>query len=436
MGQLQLGTAKIDITPANPVPLAGFASRSGSGSFAAVKRPLFARIMAFRHIDDDGQRTTTVLVSADLIWWGSERVPALKRRIAEKWTIHEDAILLHATHTHSGPQTSERFSSYLGEPDLAYLDWLDDLIAEGIGKALNDAEPVSAEHGSGTCAIAINRRERTIKRRLALADHELIAIQYRKPDGTVKAVLVHYACHPVISRDNEVSSEFTGAAMQHVEETIGGGAVAAYLQGTCGDINPGREGKVCKGGDGKVKALGLMFARDVLQVLRAPMKPLKDAPLTARLDMLDLALLPLPSREELEAGQNEQTAEGEWSRRLLEEPGRLLRGTITLELTRLRLGDGMELLGMNGEIVSAYGMFVKKLTNGCMLPLGYTNGMIGYVPTAAQLEKGGYEPDGSRTYFLLPARLEPANERLILDRFERIASESGLVRGFDKAAVE
>src|SRR5262245_6434731 len=59
--ELQAGLARIDITPTEPVMLAGYASRKELSR--QVHDPLFARVLAF---DQDHQRL--VLVAVDN-WW-------------------------------------------------------------------------------------------------------------------------------------------------------------------------------------------------------------------------------------------------------------------------------------------------------------------------------------------------------------------------------
>ena len=68
MTLLELGTAKVDITPRIPVPLAGFGFRTGV--FGRVETPLLARTFCFK---GTGERPI-ILVSADLIWWGNDRI--------------------------------------------------------------------------------------------------------------------------------------------------------------------------------------------------------------------------------------------------------------------------------------------------------------------------------------------------------------------------
>jgi hypothetical protein len=175
----------VDITPVFPVPLAGFAVRSELGAFEGVSHRLFARIFVFETGDGNGDKGDAVLISADLLWWGSDRVPMLKRRIHERFGIAEDAILLHGTHTHSGPQTSSLFTSYLGVMDETYIASLENLVIEGIETALLQAEPVQIEQGSGYSPLGINRRG-VVKSppETGPVDHELRVIRFRKVDGS------------------------------------------------------------------------------------------------------------------------------------------------------------------------------------------------------------------------------------------------------------
>ena len=58
--------------------------------------------------------------------------------------------------------------------------------------------------------------------------------------GTPIAVLVNYACHPVVfGADNlDNSADYPGVMTQVVERALGGQGLAMFLQGGDGDINP------------------------------------------------------------------------------------------------------------------------------------------------------------------------------------------------------
>jgi hypothetical protein len=87
--------------------------------------------------------------------------------------------------------------------------------------------------------------------------------------------------------------------------------------------------------------------------------------------------------------------------------------TIPLIVQRLDLAAGCSLLTLNGEISVAYGLRLRERTDDAVLPVGYSNGMIGYVTTAEQIREGGYEPVDSTFYYALPAPFAPEIEELI-----------------------
>lgn|GEM_PF-102270 len=408
---LSIGTAKVDITPSRPVPLGGFASRMAAGAFEGISHPLYARILCFEHSDADGLKTSAVLVSADLLWWGSQMVEPLKRRIREHWPA--DTVILHGTHTHSGPQIWDGFSVYGGSVDPAYIAELEATVLQGIDQAISDMEPVSVEIGNGQCDIATNRRSRggnqvqIASNEKGPADRKLTIVRYKSTaDDRVKAVLVHYACHPVVTAENLVSSEFTGVAMEQLERSIGDGAICAYLQGTCGDINPN---DADMGADAQVVMLGNRLADDVNKVLTGTMRRVGSVNLRSIRMSVALPLQALPERDYLESLTDEPGVMGEWSRKLLSRREGI-PASMSLEMTGLALAENFNLLAMNAEVVVEYGLYLKSISNQAVVPIAYSDGMIGYIPTARQLEEGGYEPIDSTYYFGLPAPFAPATE--------------------------
>jgi hypothetical protein len=405
--ELKLGTAKIDITPTEPLPLAGFSFRSGE--YEAITRPLYARILYFQQ-ENGHNRCSALVVSADLIWWGTERVEKLKLQIHDKWGIDTDAIILHGTHNHSGPQTSNMFPA-LGKVNHKYIELLERRLLEGIQTASLNLEYVTVERGTGECLIGINRRMK-VGNQIIMApneagpsDPEVNVIRYRTVSGRTKALMVHYTCHPTINRENRVSSDFIGMALNEIENALGGETVAAYLQGCCGDINPAliRKGEFyASGKDREVCELGKRLAKEVLNVANCSMRSLPPSFLSVRKATIELAFQTLPDANDLRSNNYKTKAIADWARLLIEEPWRL-QSAVPLEITRLDIADGLSLLTINAEVVVEYGLFVKSRSSGKVLPIGYSNGMIGYVPTAKQIKEGGYEAGTSIYYFGLPA---------------------------------
>ena len=387
-----LGVAKADITPSRPVPLAGFAHRKSPSR--GVARRLFARTLLFR----TGPRHRALLVSADLIWWGPEIVERLRRRLFERFGLPAGSVILHATHTHSGPQTTARLSPLLGAPDPTYLDELEDTIVQTVASATEAVEPVTVERGSGRCNIGVNRRRERGGRivmapnRKGPVDPEVTVARLNGVSGRTRAVLVHHACHPTTTDDNLLSSEFPGSMADSLERRLGEGAVVLYLQGCCGDVRPAlvRNGEFFRGDAGDVDRLGETLAGEVTSVLEGPMTALPPIRLAAR-----SARVPLPL----------QKTSGE-------EPS-ATEAAIDLEMTSVQLARGLSLLALNAEPVVEYGLWVKRRFRGSVMPVGYSNGIVGYLPTACQVDEGGYEAEESAPYFGLPSAFDRSLEARI-----------------------
>jgi hypothetical protein len=87
----------------------------------------------------------------------------------------------------------------------------------------------------------------------------------------------------------------------------------------------------------------------------------------------------------------------------------------------VRIGDGVIITGP-GEVFTEIGMAVKERSPGRpTLYAGYTNGALGYFPTAAAYPEGGYEPAYSNRSYGLPAPASPDCERLLIEHGVRLA---------------
>jgi hypothetical protein len=418
-GETLLGTAKVDITPDKPIPLAGYSHRRGP--FEAVHRRMQLRINSFQQ-EENGKRRRLLLVQGDIIWWGSERMDNIRRKLSERYGFEASEVILNASHTHGSPQTSAVFCSNLGLPDQDYLNRLDNALISGVESALANLEPVTVERGYGECRFGINRRKQ-MDGKIVMApnpdgpiDPEVTVIRFRKLNGGTKAVFIHYTCHPTTTSDNAVTSDYPGIAAAHVEETVGGGAVVSFLQGFTGNVRPAlhRDGRFYSGHDEDVVRLGHTLADEVLRVLASPMQPLRPCRLAGERLVVKLPYQRLPSEEEIRGVAEQGGHYAEWAELMRSGP-RGLRTHEISEMTRLDIADGFSLLAMDGEVVVEYGLYVKERSRGRVLPLGYSNGMIGYVPTSKQIIEGGYESEQSCYSFAMPRPFDTQIEHILHD---------------------
>lgn len=427
MTTLHMGAASADITPAKPVPLAGFAARTGV--FERIDQPLHAKAWLFEQRPaEGGTPKRALLVQADLIWWGSERLPGLLRQLQERWDLSEEAVIFHASHTHGGPQMTNRLVPMLGTPDESTIRHIEQVVLEAVAESFRRLEPVRIERGRGQCRIGVHRR-RTVNGSAVMLpnpdgpyDPEVTVIRFRScATGTAAGVWFHYACHPTTTGENAVTSEFPGVAAETIAEAVGRHVPVSFLQGCCGDLRPAlvKEGAFYRGSRDDVRRLGEQLGQEVIRVLEGRMEVLPPAALESRKAQVMLPFASVPEIAELQAEADAEGVRGEWSRLLLAQPERL-QPAVPLELTHLQLAEGLSVLAMNAEVVVEYGKYIKALSGGSVLPLAYSNGMIGYVPTAEQIAEGGYEAKDSAYFFGLPAPFDSSIEERIRKKIQDI----------------
>jgi hypothetical protein len=103
-----------------------------------------------------------------------------------------------------------------------------------IDAATGKTMPVDVIVGSSKSDWGVNRRDPK-----GPVDPEVITVGFMDPKTSKpKAVMVNYACHPVILGhiSNAVSADYPGYLTRFIEEETG--APCLFLNGACGDINP------------------------------------------------------------------------------------------------------------------------------------------------------------------------------------------------------
>ena len=454
--ELRVGCAKVDITPQKPMELAGFAHRSGH--FQAVRHPLHLRTIWMEQGNGHGKIIRSILISADLLFWGNALANQMKEKISKQWEVDQDAILLHATHNHSGPQTSDEFCSSLGTPDEEYLMYLEEQLEFSVAMARENLEPVTLSRHTGQCHIGINRRK-IVNGKAEMApnpsgsvDPELSLLRFDDAEGQIKALVVHYACHPTTSGENVVTSEYCGVAMDMIEERLhfAPASIAVFLQGFCANVRPKllKDHEFYRGGLEEVEDLATKLADEAVALLKRKVEPVKQARLSIKRQSLPLNLQEMPTidyLQELVEAQDADPPEAsiadekmvsdpklksleaddrtlrEWAQFLLSRPDRLHK-VPSLDMTLLELADDCKLLTMNAEMSVEYGIMIKSAYPGQILPVSCTNGIIGYVSTDSQLLEGGYEALDFIYYFGLPAPYATGTEEAIRKQIDNLLS--------------
>jgi len=416
---MQLGTAKLTITPQTPVRLCGYATRTTV--YEQVKEDIFLRVQLHRHEEE-----ALLFIYADLLWWGSDFVAQIRPKISEAYQINEDRIFFVASHNHSGPPTSNRFTPSLETYDPVYAQFLQERVLEGVGLALKDLEPVEAHRYDGSVALNVFRRlivDGEIQMRpnyQVKADQRLTIVAFHRPDGSLKGTMIHYPCHANLSNENVVQPDYPGVALRMLDDTYQG-SVSIFLQGCTADLRPNSvlgQRFVPAGYERVLQFAGDFF--EACKVLLTQEGAVIRPHLRVKRQLVELPLEGVLSQEELEErARTGQGVEQEWAQAVIASQN---RPSEQLELSMIDYGDRLRFYTFNAEVSQYYAAFARDLDPDAVC-IAYTNGMIGYISTAEQIEEGGYEPKGSALYFALAGTYKPEIERLIHEAMRTTVTE-------------
>jgi neutral ceramidase len=235
---LMAAVAKIDITPEPGLQMWGFSDRKGAAT--GTLDPLYARVLV---LEASGKRLA--LVSVDLGRpFGTGSLDALRRATQKDVSF----LVLAATHTHSAPTVMDQYPNGPPRWETTALQKIAKAVAEAC-KHLTDAQIGT---GYGSAFISHNRLrlnpdgtvtwfERNLTRVLtAPADATVSLLRVDGKDGQPIAILVGYACHPVVfGSDNlRYSADFPAVMTRTVEDAFTGKPLCFFLQGAPGDVNP------------------------------------------------------------------------------------------------------------------------------------------------------------------------------------------------------
>ena len=237
-------------------------------------------------------------------------------------------------------------------------------------------------------------------------DPTVTVLRVDRSDGSPLAILVNYACHPVVfGPDNlQYSADFPAAMNRTVEDALGGRALSFFLQGAPGDINPYHAvtrltEDAVKMRDWTGNRLGKEAARVAQEIhteaVPAPSIDFREETLHFKLRW---------DREKFKAALLKFLGP-----KSLDQMGSPISPVVDSRVTAVLINRQIAIATFPGE------PFVDFQTNwrdrspaAVNLLFGYTNGYHGYYPTISATSRGGYGAASASTW------VEPgAGERVV-----------------------
>ncbi len=392
-----LGTAKACINPKEPLRLCGYGFRTGV--YDGIRQDVFIRVFDLR---EDEKRL--VLICGDVCFWDSAFVAHMRELVKENFGIEQDQIIFSASHNHSGPGTGNSLLSLTSSVGEEYLHFLEEQVLAGIRQAAENLEEItSVRKAEGDCRLNVYRRLRTEKGVEMLPNYDvkpdrtLTVVNFYRADGSLKGRLIHYPCHANVSKDNELHPDYPGY-LTELSDKENPGSMSMFLQGCTGDMRPN-----CVTGDQfrpgnaeEVEYFAALAYEAVKKAVAAGEKEL-GAGMAVKHRTAKLTLDQPFGRETAEKCLKDSRPEiREWAEKVLKKD---LRPYEVLEVGEWSLGE-QYFYFLNGEPVMHYAEYARGLHPGAVCA-GYSDGMIGYLCSAAQVREGGYEPSESALYFAL-----------------------------------
>lgn len=425
-GLTSVGVASIDITPTGPVRLHGFPRGVRRTSSTEITMPIHAKALAIG-TDTEGP---VLLVATDLLGVSDEMREELFSRLRQETGFSDRTRLtLTASHNHSAPALRTvapfifRTPPTLAQEEeiAAYEKFLMDRLVKVATEALGHRQPARVSHAKGKAAFGINRRLIVDGKMTdfgdnpqGAADHDLPVLVVRNPAGELRAFWFSYACHGVCWQKPSVHGDWMGVASARLEQAHPG-TVALFTIGCAGDINP--LDKYFRGQDPETP--GVTAAAEVERLLALPAQSLSGVPQT-RLARFELPLQEAPG---LEYWAEQKDWYGSTMLAQLQR-GESLPTSISYVAQTWTFGDDLTIVFLAGEVFAEYGLRLKRDFGGKSLWVNaYANDVQAYIPTAAALPEGGWEIDGSRINYGVPARIAPEAEEMLIRKVKGMLPE-------------
>ncbi|MDO8542663.1 MAG: neutral/alkaline non-lysosomal ceramidase N-terminal domain-containing protein [Opitutaceae bacterium] len=379
--EFRAAVIKVDITPKTPQWLMGYGPRKSTG----VRDPIFHRIAAL----DDGA-TQAFIIASDLCLFSPTVYDEVTAELKQQLGLEPRQVWWTVTHSHSTPEVGPPgmydvlLKGRSDHPwDRDYHQFIKTALIDGLRQARAKLEPARIASGTGFSRANINRRARDVDGKISLglnpdgpADRQIGLIRFERPDGSPIGMIVNYAMHGTVFGGSmlQISGDGPGVVSAYVEEKIG--APALYINGAAGNLAPIYT--VQEPARSHIGEFRVLLGDRILEANQALGRAASDVKLWVGEHWIET-----PRKEGL-GWSDELKAYGTKSPAGVE----LVRVPVRV----MRINDTV----MWGSPVEMFCEIALRVRNESPFRhtfyFGYSNGWLGYMPTAEAFRDGGYEP--------------------------------------------
>lgn len=265
-GSLQVGLAKVNITPIGPtagdlhmqeVPMAGYGDREGKPA-QGVHDSLYVKAVALQ-----AAQTRLVILAADMLIIPPNISEQVRAAVEQRSGLAADQLFFSATHTHSsvGGWSSHLVGeAFAGEPAPELVNWLAERFIVAVEKALADLQPGVIGFGSFEAPELVKNRL------IGERGKELPTFSFLRAEQAQgkKALIGIFAAHATTLGGNnwQFSADYPGYFYHRLEAA--GIDLPVFCAGSVGSHGPESQGKDFE----KSQYLGETLADSVLKYSR------------------------------------------------------------------------------------------------------------------------------------------------------------------------
>ena len=398
--QLKAGVAREIITPKLGGLFMGYSSPNPS---TAVHDDLTVTALAI----ECGQ-TRAVLLSVTICLVGNDLCAKMRDLCGEAAGIPAANVIIAATHTHSGPITSDTGDASYCDRDDAYCNEI--LIPKclaAVKASVKEMKPVTVGIATTESRVGINRRQLLPNNSVGLGqnpwgayDSTMTVVSFKGEDGNPFANIVHCTAHcTAIGVNTEVSRDWAGVLVDRLEKESG--APTLFFNGLFGDVGPRLTNGGTTGNMEHAMAIGEVAAIDAVRAFQSINGHQEEtlSVVTGEVRLPHAPIMPLGEAKN-ELAKLEAAPPGRWSERNvnllkkiieLHAKGETGESNFTYDQTLVKIGS-LVLIPVPFEASTEMSLRLRAYSKyGHTLALGCTNGYNTYLPSQDQICRAGYE---------------------------------------------
>ncbi len=438
------GFGQIIITPKNirkSSYLAGLGARNDSDDVILLD-DLYVKVSWFKKNDKD-----IIIINGDLLYFSDELCLDIWEWIENEYRVERINVVLNATHTHCAYHPGGAFFDGSLQ-DNNFIRMLSAKIKSAIEDAFNNLKEAKLYIAKTKCDIGVNRRKLIVKaqKRIPLRtiianrpnpdaeiDHDLYAIKVIRGEQ-VDAYLLNYACHPSVLRGAYISSDFPGRIGSSLKKIVDRSIFVSYLQGFSGNIRPNLlspassflkspkkfiiefiEGSHFEKNTSEkhIDRIGQKIADKIKTISDDNFKEVHFKPKAKEVEV-ELSFEKAFSKEYFLSLSPKTRPEKQWLEHVIKNY--ICQKKILIKIRRIDLDETYSFLCIPGEVFCEYSLKFKEIfAPREIIPLGYANGMVGYLPTGKAVREGGYEVERAYRKYGLPCPFSEDIEKTIIN---------------------